>query len=139
MSAATWSAPTTESANQAGTALNSIADGSTTAIIVDFDNTTAKALYLALWITLGSITPGTGGSISVRLRRLRSGTYEDATMSNVVAAKVLASGAGVKNLAFHIPLPGPFVYGLEVVNNAGVTLAASGNALYSATFGEEIV
>lgn len=135
MATALWSAFATESSNIAGTALDSKATGTTT-FIADIDNTTARALYITFWLTLGSITPGTGGNVRLELRRKRSSTYADNASDG--QTQLLSSGASAKNVVFDLRLPGPGVYGLYWVNNAGVTSASSGNSLVHQTFGEDI-
>jgi hypothetical protein len=133
MSTAKWSAFGTESANIAGTALNSKATGTTT-LIGDIDNSSDLDLYASFWLELGSITPSTGGSVTLQLRRKRGSAYaDDACEQNI---QDLSSGASAKNVEFLMRLPGPGVYGLYWVNNSGVTSAASGNALYYSRFNE---
>ncbi len=142
MATAKWSAASSESADVAGTAINSIASGSATAVIADIDNTTNKDLYISFWLVLGSITPAAGGSVTLRLRRKRSSTYDDASATIYQCenlTKPLTTGAGAKNVAFSmLRLNGPFVFGVDLVNNSGVTTASSGNSLYYQTFDEDV-
>lgn len=136
MSTAKWANALTESSNIAGTALNSIANGSASGILADVSGN--NSLNLLLWIELGSITPAVGGSIAVRLRRKRSSTYEDATVSQIVANPLLLSGASAKKTNVCVALPGPFTYGVEIINYAGVALNASGNAVYLQEYSEDV-
>lgn len=141
MATATWSAAATESSNIAGTALNSLANGSASAIIADIDNTSSKALQIKFWVVLGSITPTAGGSITLRLRRKRSSTYADATatiFNGEQYTAALTTTASIKYVSALMRMPGPFIFGVDLVNNAGVTLASSGNELYYQTFNEDI-
>jgi len=135
MATAKWSAAVGETSNIAGTALDSKATGTTT-FIADLDNTTLKSLYTSLWMDLGSITPGTGGSVTIQLRRKRSSTYADNAMEQNTQSP--STGASAKAMEFALRIPGPHVYGIYWVNNLGVTSAGSGNALYQNDHNEEV-
>jgi hypothetical protein len=142
MATAKWGAAGTESSNIAGTALNSLANGSLSAILADISNSSGKNLNIRFWIKLGSLTPSSGGSITVRLVCKRGSTYitrsatvfigEQATipLTTTTEAKELSTCA--------MRLPGPFDVGVEIVNNAGVALAASGNEVYYQVWDEEV-
>jgi hypothetical protein len=142
MATAKWSAAGTESSNIAGTALNSLANGGLSAILADIDNATGKNLNIRFWIKLGSLTPTTGGSITVRLVCKRGSTYvtRNATVSlgegQTIPLTTTTEAKEVSSCAMR--LPGPFVIGVEIVNNAGVSLAASGNEVYYQIWDEEV-
>jgi len=72
MAVAKWATPSTRSSNLASTTLNSIANGAETSAI-SYDNSTNRDLYGSVTIKLGSITPATGGSITLRVT-LNDGT-----------------------------------------------------------------
>jgi hypothetical protein len=131
-----------ESSNIAGTALNGLTNGSLSAILADIDNATNDDLYVSFWLELGSITPTAGGSVTIRLVRKRGSTYEDRTatiFSGEQMVKPLTTATGVKAVSFNfLRLPGPYVFGVELVNNSGVTLASSANALYYQTHNEAV-
>ena len=138
MAVAKWSAPGTRSANLAGTALNSLATGSASSLIA-YDNGTARDLYAAVTVKLGSITPGTGGSVTLRVYAGDGTDLPDANggaFDAYVAA--LASGAGAKVVTFPMVRLYPFPMRLQFVNGAGVTTAASGNELYLTPFNEDV-
>jgi hypothetical protein len=137
MSVAKWTALGTESSSIAGTALDSKANGTTT-FIADIANTTDKDLYLNVWVTLGSITPTTGSSVTLQLRQKRSSTYSENTLEQYVAA-TNGTGARVVELAAVMRIPHGGTFGLYWTNNLGVTSAASGNAVYTRTWNEDIV
>lgn len=129
-----WGAPTSESSNIAGAAMDSKGDGATT-FIADIDLTSSRSLNLRLWMVLGSITTAAGASAKLELREKRGSTYA----MNAVAestAEVKTTGTGQKDISFRLQAPGGFVYGLYWTNNLGTTSAGSGNALYVQEFNE---
>jgi hypothetical protein len=138
MSVAKWGAPGTRSANLAGTSINSLANGSAGSAI-SYDNSTARDLYAAVTVKLGSLTPATGGSITLRVYAgdgtdtpdLNGGAFD-----SYVAA--LTTTAGAKVAIIPMVRLYPFPVTLQIVNNAGVSTAASGNELYIRTFNEDV-
>lgn len=138
MAVAKYSAPSTRSANLAGTALNSLANGSASALIA-YDNSSTRDLYAAVTIKLGSITPATGGSVTLRLYTgdgtdlpdVNGGAFDSYTAA-------LSTGTGAKVVSFPLVRLYPFPLRVQVVNNAGVTLGASGNELYFTDYNEEV-
>ena len=141
MAIATWSDPSIESANIAGTALNSLANGSLSAILADVSNGTEKAFNLRFWVVLGSLTPTAGANIIVRLVPKRGSTYMDRTaiiFTGEQQAIAVTTSTGVKNLSGVLRLESPFTHGIEVVNNTGTTTASSGNEFYYSLYNEEI-
>jgi hypothetical protein len=138
MAIAKWSAPGTRSSNLAGTALNSLANLSASALIA-YNNSSNLDLYGIVTVKLGSITPGTGGSISLRIYAGDGTDLPDANggaFDSYTAA--LASGAGAKVVTFPMVRLYPFPCRLQIVNNAGVSTAASGNELYVRTYNEDV-
>lgn len=138
MSTTKWSAPGARSSNLAGTALNSLATGSASALIA-YDNSSNRDLYAAVTIKLGAITPAAGGSITLRIYAGDTLDLPDANggaFDTYTAA--LASGAGAKVVTFPMVRLYPFPVRLQFVNGAGVTTAASGNELYLTPFNEEV-
>jgi hypothetical protein len=138
MAVAKWSTVSSRSSNLAGTALNSLANGSASSLI-SYDNSAARDLYAAVAVKLGSITPGVGGSVTLRvyagdgtdLPDANGGAFDSYTAQ-------LASGAGAKVVTVPMVRLYPFPCRLQVVNNAGVTLAASGNELYVRPYNEDV-
>lgn len=138
MAVVKWSAPGARGANLAGTALNSLATGSASSPIA-YDNSTARDLYAAVTVKLGSITPGTGGSVTLRVYAGDGTDLPDAdggAFDAYVAA--LAGGAGAKVVTFPMVRLYPFPVRMQFVNNAGVTTAASGNELYVTPYNEDV-
>lgn len=137
MSTANWSSLGSEGSNIASTALDSLANGSDSTGIT-LDNTSAKALYAAVRVELGSINPASGGSITLRVYNSVGGNVEDFGGGGVESqTKPLKSGSSAKRVIFNVRLL-PMSHRLVITNNAGVTLAASGNAVYVSLFNEEI-
>lgn len=136
MAIAKWAAPSARSSNIAGTTLNSLASGSESAVVT-YDNSTALDLYSVVTIKLGSITPATGGSITLRVT-LSDGTDTADRIGGDLYVAPLTSGAGAKVAVINMVRLYPFSMRLSVVNNAGVTLAASGNELYVRPWNEDI-
>lgn len=138
MAISKWAAPSARSSNLAGTALNSLANGSASSLIT-YDNSTALDLYAVVTIKLGSITPGTGGSVSLRIY---SGDGTDVPDANGgafdVYAAALATGASAKVVSIPLVRLYPFSLRVQVVNNAGVALAASANELYFTPYNEDV-
>ena len=142
MATAKWSAAGTESSNIAGTALDSLANGGLSAILADIGNASGKNLNIRFWVKLGSLTPTAGGSITVRLVCKRSSTYITRSATVFIGEQAtlpLTTAAEAKELSTcAMRLPGPFDVGVEIVNNAGVALAASGNEVYYQVWDEEV-
>lgn len=136
MAVAKWSAPVARSSNLAGTTLNSLANGSESAVITD-DNSASRNLYTAVAVKLGSITPSAGGSITLRVT-INDGTDTADKIGGDLYVAPLASGAGAKVVIFPMVRLYPFSLRFSVVNNSGVALAASGNEIYVTDFNEEV-
>jgi hypothetical protein len=145
MAVAKYSDASTESSNIAGTALNSLANGGLSAILADVDNTgsSGKNINIRFWIKLGSLTPATGGSIAVRLVCKRGSTYADRTATIFTGeqqtVQLTTSTSAKEATTCAMRLPGPFVFGVEIVNNSGVALASSGNEVYYTVWNEEAI
>jgi hypothetical protein len=136
MAVAKWAAPGTRSSNLAGTALNSLANGPAPSLI-SYDNSSNLDLYGIVTLKLGSITPGTGGSISLRVYAGDGTDLPDANggaFDTYTAA--LATGASPKVVTFPMVRLYPFQCRFQIVNNAGVNLAVSGNELYVRPYSE---
>lgn len=137
MAIAKWSAYGTRSSNLAGTTLNSLANGSESTTVT-YDNSTNRDLYASIAIKLGSITPATGGSITLRVT-IADGTDTSDRIGGDLYTIPLTSGASAKvNIIPMIRLY-PTSLRFSIINNSGVTLNASGNELYVRPFNEDIV
>jgi hypothetical protein len=136
MAVAKWATPSTRSSNILSTVANSLANGSESSTVT-YDNSSNKDLYALLTLKLGSITPSTGGSVSIRVT-INDGTDTSDKVGGDVYVLPLTSGASAKVNVVQVRLP-PFSLRLSVANNAGVTLASSSNELYVRPWNEEVV
>ena len=136
MAFAKWAAPSTRSSNFAGTTLNSLANAGESSVVT-YDNSTNRDLYGTVTIKLGSITPSTGGSITLRVT-LNDGTDTADRIGGDLYVIPLTSGASAKVAVVNMVRLYPYSMRLSVVNNAGVALAASGNELYVRPWNEDI-
>jgi hypothetical protein len=136
MSVAKWNTPSARSSNIASTTLNSIATGTESAVVT-YDNSSDRNLYGLITILLGSITPAAGGSITLRVT-LNDGTNTADKIGGDLYTGALTSGASAKVAMINMVRLYPFSMRFSVINNAGVTLAASGNELYVTPWNEEV-
>ena len=137
MAIAKWAAPSTRSSNFAGTTLNSLANAGESSVVT-YDNSTNRDPQGTVTIKLGSITPSTGGSITLRVT-LNDGTDTADRIGGDLYVVPLTSGASAKVAVINMVRLYPYSMRLSVVNNAGVALAASGNELYVRPWNEDIV
>lgn len=136
MATAKWSTPSTRSSNFASTTLNSLANAGESSVVT-YDNSTNRDLYGVVTLKLGSITPATGGSVTIRIT-LNDGTDTADKIGGDLYVVPLTSGASAKVAVINMVRLYPFSLRFSVVNNSGVTLAASGNELYVRAFNEDI-
>ena len=138
MAIAKWGTPSARSSNLAGTTFNARANG-TAGDAINFDNSGNKDLNGLVTVKLGSLAPVTGGSITLRvysgdgidLPDLNGGSFDTYTEG-------LTTTAGAKVVIFKMIRVYPFPLIFQIVNNAGVSTAASGNEFYIRTYNEEI-
>jgi hypothetical protein len=142
MSIAKWATPGARSANLAGSAINSLATGSETssANAISYDNGTNRDVHAIVTVKLASLTPAAGGSISLRVY---SGDGIDAPDigggERDEYVLPLASGTGVKTVTFKMVRLYPFSnMRFTVVNNAGVSTAASGHEFFVRPYNEDV-
>lgn len=141
MAVAKWAAPSAQGSNIASTALDSLANGATSAFVTH-DNSSNLDLYASVLIDLSSLTPATGGSITLRVFSAQSSDVPDASgaVGGGDAYTVpLTTSAGAKKVVIPMVRLYPESLQLCVTNNAGVTLASSGNSLKVRPFNEQIV
>lgn len=136
MAIAKWSTPSTRSSNLAGTTLNSLANGSESSRVT-YDNSTNLNLYGFVTIKLGSITPATGGSITLRVTASDGTDLGDAVGGDLYTMP-LTTGASAKIVNVPLVRLYPFSLRLSIINNAGVTIAASGNEIYVTNYNEDV-
>lgn len=136
MAVAKWAAPSTRSSNFAGTTLNSLANAGESSVVT-YDNSTNRDLYGTVTLKLGSITPATGGSITLRVT-LNDGTDTADRQGGDLYVVPLTSGASAKVVVLNMIRLYPFSMRLSVVNNSGVAFASSGNELYVRPWNEDV-
>ena len=124
-----WAAPSSAQ-SMLTTELNSLANGSTSALGSEWDNTSSRYVQAAGEVYLGSLTPTTGGYVQVYLVPALDGTnYGDIVTANTVATIYPSTSASAKRLMFeNVPL-GPWKYKVALKNAAGAALASSGNTV----------
>jgi hypothetical protein len=135
MTIAKWAAPSARSSNLAGSTLNTLANGSESAVVT-YNNSTTRDLYAIVTVKLGSITPTAGGSVTLRVT-LNDGTDTADAIGGDLYTVPLTSGASVKVIVVNMVRLYPVSMRLSVVNNSGVTLAGSGNQMYVRPWNEE--
>ncbi|XAI96040.1 hypothetical protein [Microcystis phage Mwe-JY26] len=136
-----WTDPPTRSSNIAGTTLNSIGNGTTSAFVT-YDNSGNRDLYAAIVVKLGSITPSAGGSITLHVFSTDDVDTPDATGSlggGDTYTLPLLGGAGAKVVVFPMVRLYPFSLRLQVSNDSGTSFAASGNEIYVTPYNEGLV
>lgn len=136
MAVAKWSTPSARSSNFAGTTLNSLANAGESSAVT-YDNSTNRDLYGLVTIKLGSITPATGGSITLRVT-LNDGTDTADRIGGDLYVVPLTSGASAKIAVINMVRLYPYSMRFSVVNNAGVAFAASGNEIYVRPWNEDV-
>jgi len=136
MAVAKWSALSQRSANLAGTTLNSLANGSESNVVT-YDNSTTRDLYGAVAIKLGSITPTTGGSITLRVT-INDGTDTSDRIGGDQYVAPITTTTGAKTVVLPMVRLYPFSMRFSIVNNSGVAFAASGNEIYVTDYNEDV-
>ena len=138
MATAKWATPGTRSSNIAGTTLNSLANGSeSTTVTYDNSGTSDKNLYGAVTVKLGSIDPSAGGSITLRVQYVETDT-PDAKFGGDLYTTLVNDTSSAKIVIFNMVRLYPFSMRLAIINNTGVTFAASGNELYVRPWNEDV-
>lgn len=141
-----WQSSPTSRSTGLTTELNSLANGSASAVGSAFDNTTNSDQYAAADIVLASLNPTAGAYLALFLVQSLDGTnYEDpATTSTnpgyhqLVATVSVTTGSAAKRImtpVFRIP---PGKWKLVLKNATGVALAASGNTVTLYTDNDEV-
>lgn len=121
------------------TELNSLANGSASALSAEIDNSTTKYLYADMELYLASLDPAVNGFVALYLVPTINGTNyplfdsgaSPGTANNnyFVGSFFTRDASGIQRIAMReIQLP-PGKYKFSVLNAAGVALAASGNTL----------
>jgi hypothetical protein len=135
-----WNAPGSVSSNLASTTLNSLANGSTSAFVT-YDNSANRDLYAAIRLTLGSFTPTTGGSVTVRAYAVVDSTTPDdigAVNGGDTYWAPLVISASAKNIIIPMVRLYPYSMRFQVTNNSGAAFASSGHTLTIQPYNENV-
>ena len=136
MAIAKWATPSTRSSNFASTTLNSLANAGESNVVT-YDNSTNRDLYGIITVKLGSITPSTGGSITVRVT-INDGTDTADRIGGDIYVIPLTSGTSAKVAVLNMIRLYPVSMRISVINNSGVTFNASGNEIYIRPWNEDV-
>lgn len=127
------------------TELNSLANGADAVSTTAIDNETDQYEFLALELSLASLTPTTGACVYVFLVPSIDGTnYDDnggtitAPNSALVAVFELSTSTTTKRRTARGIRLDPFKYKLVVRNAAGVSLPSSGNTVKARRYNEQV-
>lgn len=140
MATAKWATPSAVGSNILSTTADSLANGSTSAF-VEHDNSSNLDLYASVELDLGSLTPTTGGSVTLRAFVSHGASDPDNTGSvggGDAYTQPLTVSTGVKKVIFPMVRLYPSPVQLCLTNNAGVAFASSGNSLKVRPFNESV-
>lgn len=139
MATAKWAIPGSRSSNLASSGtLNSIAHLGESATMT-YDNSSAKDLYGAVTVKLGSINAAVGASITLRVQFVETDTPDGKAGGDLYTSTVFRDGtSAAKIVIFNMVRLYPFSMRLAIINNTGVTLAGSGNELYVKPWNEDV-
>lgn len=117
-----------------------MANGGTSAFVTH-DNSTNLDLHASVAVKLGSLTPTTGGSITLRTHAAQGATVPDDNGSvgggDTYTAPLTVS-AGAKVVVFPMVRLYPESMRLQITNNAGVALASSANEITVRPYNENM-
>jgi hypothetical protein len=122
MAVAKWNTPSAVGSNIAGTTLNSLADGSTSAFVTH-DNSTNLDLQASVAVLLGSFTSVAGATITLRAYSAQS---------------TITVGASAKVVVFPLVRLYPESMRLQITNNAGAAFAAASNQILVRPYNENV-
>lgn len=144
MATVKWATPTAI-ATALTTDLNTLANGSFSAVSAEYDNETNQYLYGEFELHLASLTPSSGGYCALYLVKKIDGTnYEDGggavtppSTALVASFPLRATAAAQHVVVGNVLLPNcPFK--MIVENRSGVSFAGSGNTLKYRFYGETV-
>lgn len=138
-----WVTPEAITTALDNTQLASLTNGSISAQSATIDNLTDLYQYIELELVLTSLTPTGTPSCDVYLVKQIDGTnYEDLTSSAshlVIARFPFSTAVAAKRVIISNILIPPVAFKLALQNQAGPTLAASGNTLKYRRYNEQAV
>lgn len=137
MATAKWATPSTRSSNILSTVADSLANGSESSTVT-YDNSTNKNLYGLITIKLGSIDPAAGGSITLRVQLSDGTDTADGKFGGDLYTTLVKDDSSAKVIMINMVRLYPFSMRFSIINNLGVTTAASGNELYVTPWNEDV-
>lgn len=144
MATVTWESPTSFT-NALTTGLDSLASGSATAASTAIDNSTNLDMFADFSAILGSINPSGTPYLELHLlpRLGDASTYADRSTSTLAGQLVVTTGSSAKSGMFVSFNGGPIIippglFKVQVVNQTGVSLAASGNTVSYRAYGQTV-
>jgi hypothetical protein len=140
MAVAKWNTPSAVGSNIAGTTLNSLADGSTSAFVTH-DNSTNLDLQASVAVLLGSFTSVAGATITLRAYSAQSTNIPDNTGSvggGDTYTQPITVGASAKVVVFPLVRLYPESMRLQITNNAGAAFAAASNQILVRPYNENV-
>jgi hypothetical protein len=137
MATAKWATPSARSSNILSTVANSLATGSESSTVT-YDNSTNKNLYGLITIKLGSIDPAAGGSITLRVQLSDGTDTAQEKFGGDLYTTLVNDSSNAKTVMINMVRLYPFSMRFSIINNTGVTFAASGNELYVTPWNEDV-
>lgn len=131
MATAKWATPSAQGSNIASTTLDTLGSGATSAFVT-YDNSANLDLYASVLVNLGSLTPGAGSSIVLRVFSAQSADVPDNTGSvggGETYVEYLTTTTSAKVVVFRRVQLYPESMRLCITNNTTVSLAGSGNSI----------
>lgn len=137
MAVAKWATPGSRSSDlDTADELGSLANA-TESDPISYNNSSNRNLYGAVTLKLGSITPSTGGAVTLRVT-VSDGTDAADQAAGDLYTAVLLSGASAKVVIFPMVRLYPFSLNFSIVNNSGVTFNSADNAIYVTPYNEDV-
>jgi hypothetical protein len=115
-------------------------------MVAELDNSVGSTLdgmlYCQFQITLASFSPTAGSSIGLRLVHKWGGTYPDRDMTIFTGEPATIPVIPIAGQRVYqspvMRLPGPCLFGLELLNNTAANFAASGNSMEGRAWSDEV-
>lgn len=130
-----WETPAALSSSLVTTELDSLANGSTSSLFTH-DNSSDLKLYASVTVKLGSLTPTSGGSITLRVYMSDGTNVSDSTGGGDAYTTPLTTSTGAKIVIFPMVRLYPFSLRFSLTNNSGVAFNAADNDVYVRTYNE---
>ena len=139
MATAKWATPGTRSSDLSGSVINiaSFTTGTESGTMT-YDNSTAKDLYGTVTVKLASLTPTTGGSLSIRVQYNDGTDTPDGKVGGDIYTSLVTTTTGAKITIFNMVRLYPYSMRFSLINNTGTTIASTGNNFYVRPWNEDV-